>query len=97
MQHIVEIILELNAYLEQTCKKLWFFQNFNKCSYQCILRRLYGLKRDEVMGGWRELHNEALCDLCSSPKIIRIIKSRRMRWVGHMAQMGRKGTCVGYR
>jgi hypothetical protein len=46
-----------------------------------VLRRLFGLNRDEVMGGWRKLHNEDLHDLYSSPSIIRIIKSRRIRWV----------------
>jgi hypothetical protein len=47
------------------------------------------LKRDEVMGEWRKLHNE-LHDLYSSPSIIRIIKSRRMRWAGHVTRMGEK-------
>jgi hypothetical protein len=49
-----------------------------------MLRRIFGLKRDEVTGEWRKLHNE-LRDLYSSPSIIRIIKSRRMRWAGHVA------------
>jgi hypothetical protein len=49
-----------------------------------VLRRI-GQKRDEMTGEWRNLHNEELCDLYSSPCIIRIIKSRRMRWVGHVA------------
>jgi hypothetical protein len=53
-----------------------------------VLRRLFGPKRDEVTGEWRKLHNEKLRDLCSSPSIIRIIKSRRMRWAGHVARMG---------
>jgi hypothetical protein len=52
-----------------------------------VLRRIFGPKRDEVTGGWRKLHNE-LRDLYSSPSIIRIIKSRRMRWAGHVARMG---------
>jgi hypothetical protein len=51
---------------------------------------LFGPKRDGVTGGWRKLHNEELHNLYSSPGIIRIIKSRRMRWVGHVAQMGEK-------
>jgi hypothetical protein len=50
-----------------------------------VLRRIFGLKRDEVMGEWRKLHNKELCDLYSSPSIIRIIKSSRVIWVGHVA------------
>jgi hypothetical protein len=53
-----------------------------------VLRRIFGPKRDEVTGEWRKLHNEELHDLYSSPSIIRIIKSRRMRWAGHVARMG---------
>jgi hypothetical protein len=55
-----------------------------------VLRRIFGPKRDEVTGEWRKLHNEELRDLYSSPSIIKIIKSRRMRWAGHVAQMGEK-------
>jgi hypothetical protein len=55
-----------------------------------VLRRIFGPKRDEVTGEWRKLHNEELRDLYSSPSIIRIIKSRRMRWAGHVARMGDK-------
>jgi hypothetical protein len=55
-----------------------------------VLRRIFGPKRDEVTGEWRTLHNEELRDLYSSPSIIRIIKSRRMRWAGHVARMGEK-------
>jgi hypothetical protein len=55
-----------------------------------VLRRIFGPKTDEVTGGWRNLHNEELRDLYSSPSIIRIIKSRRMRWAGHVARMGEK-------
>jgi hypothetical protein len=55
-----------------------------------VLRRIFGPERDEVTGGWRKLHNEELRDLYSSPSIIRIIKSRRMRWAGHVARMGDK-------
>jgi hypothetical protein len=55
-----------------------------------VLRRIFGPKRDEVTGKWRKLHNEELHDLYSSPSIIRIIKSRRMRWAGDVARMGEK-------
>jgi hypothetical protein len=55
-----------------------------------VLRRIIGPKRDEVTGGWRKLHNEELQNLYSSPGIIRMIKSRRMRWTGNVARMGEK-------
>jgi hypothetical protein len=55
-----------------------------------VLRRIFGPKRDEVTGEWRKLHKEELHDLYSSPSIIRIIKARRMRWVGHVARMEEK-------
>jgi hypothetical protein len=55
-----------------------------------VLRRIFGLKRDEVMEGCRKLHNEKLHNLYSLPSIIRMIKSRRMRWAGHLARMGNK-------
>jgi hypothetical protein len=55
-----------------------------------VLRRIFGPKRDEVMGEWRKLHNEELHNLYSSPDIIRQVKSRRMRWVGHVAGEERK-------
>jgi hypothetical protein len=55
-----------------------------------VLMRIFRPKRDRVTGGWRNLHNEELHKLYSSPSIIRIIKSRRMRWAGHVARMGEK-------
>jgi hypothetical protein len=55
-----------------------------------VLRRIFGPKRDEVTGEWRKLHNKELHDLYSSPSIIRIIKSRRMRWADHVARMREK-------
>jgi hypothetical protein len=55
-----------------------------------VLRRIFGPKMDEVTGEWRKLHNEELRDMYSLPSIIRIIKSRRMRWAGHVARMGEK-------
>jgi hypothetical protein len=54
----------------------------------CQYFNLFGPKRDEVAGKWRKLHNEELIDLYSSPNIVRVIKSRRMRWAGHVARMG---------
>jgi hypothetical protein len=61
-----------------------------------VLRRIFGLKRYEVTGEWRKLHNEKLRDLYSSPSIIRIFLSRRMKWAGHVARMGRRGTLIDY-
>jgi len=52
------------------------------------LRRVFGPKRDEVTGEWRKLHNEELRDLYSLPNIVPLVKSRRMRWAGHVARMG---------
>jgi len=53
-----------------------------------VLRRIFGHRRDEVTGEWRRLHNEELNDLYSSPNIVRVIKSRIMRWAEHVAHMG---------
>jgi len=53
-----------------------------------VLRRIFGPRKDEATGEWRRLHNEELNDLYSSPNIVRVIKSRRMRWAGHVAHMG---------
>jgi hypothetical protein len=61
-----------------------------------VLRRIFGPKRDEVTGDFRKLHNEELHKLYSSPNKIRMIKSRRMRWAGHVPEMGRRGMHVGY-
>ena len=57
-----------------------------------VLRRVFGPKRDKVTGEWRKLHNEELSDLYSLPNIVRVVKSRRMRWEGHVARiMERRG------
>jgi hypothetical protein len=55
-----------------------------------VLRKICVPKRDEMTGGWRKLHNEEFHNLYSSPNIITMIKSRRMRWAGHVARMGRR-------
>ena len=62
-------------------RKLRAFENM-------VLGRVFGPRRDEVMGEWRRLHNEELNDLYSTPNIVWLIKSRRMRWAGHVACMG---------
>jgi len=61
-----------------------------------VLRKIFGPKRDEVMGEWRKLHNEELNDLYSSPNIVQVIKLRRMRWAGHVAHMGRGEACTRF-
>ena len=53
-----------------------------------VLRRVFGPKRNEVTGEWRKLHNEELSDMYSLPNIVRVVKSRRMKWAGHVARMG---------
>ena len=55
-----------------------------------VLRRIFGPKRDGITGEWRKLHNEELNDLYCSPNIVRVIKSRRMRWTGNVARMGER-------
>ena len=57
-----------------------------------VLRRIFGIRKDEVTGEWRRLHNEKINDLYSSPNIVRVIKSRIMRWAGHVARMGEEGS-----
>jgi hypothetical protein len=59
-----------------------------------LLRRIFGHKRDEVTGEWRRLHNKELYALYSSPNIIRVIQSRRLRWAGHVARMGGEERCI---
>jgi hypothetical protein len=60
------------------------------------LRRIFGPKRDQAAAEWRRLHSEELSDLYSSPNVIRVIKSRRMRWVGHVVRMERKEVHTGF-
>jgi hypothetical protein len=60
-----------------------------------VLRRIFSPKRDEMKGDWTKLHNEELHNLYSSPNIIIMVKSRRMRWAGHVARMGRRVMHIG--
>jgi len=65
------------------------YKNYIQGNYlDRVLRRIFEPKRDEVTGEWRKLYNEELYDLYCSPNIVRVIKSRRMRWAGHVARMG---------
>ena len=57
-------------------------------SENMMMRRIFGPRRDEVTGEWRRMHNEELSGLYSSPNTVRVIKSSRMRWAGHVARMG---------
>ena len=61
-----------------------------------VLRRLFGPKRDKVTGKLRNLHNEELSDLYSLPNIVQVVKSRRMRWAGHVERMGKGEGCTGF-
>jgi len=70
-------------------RKLRLFENM-------VLRRIFGARRDEVTGQWRRLHNEQLNELYSSPNGVRVIKSRTMRWAGHVARMGEERGCIGF-
>ena len=60
------------------------------------LRRVFRPKRDKVTEEWRKLHNEELSDLYSLPNIVRVVKSRRIRWAGHVALWGRVEVCTGF-
>jgi len=69
-------------------RKLKVFENM-------VLRGIFGPRRDEVTGEWRRLHDAELNDLYTSSNIVRVIKSRRMRWAGHVARMGEERGCIG--
>jgi hypothetical protein len=66
----------------------FFFSIADICFLIRVLRRVFGTKRDEVTGEWRKLHNEELNDLYSLPNIVRVEKSRRMRWADHVSRIG---------
>jgi len=71
-------------------RKLRVFENM-------VLMKIFGPRRDEVTGEWRRLHNEELSDLYASPNIVWVIKSRRMRWAGHVARLGEERVSIGSR
>jgi hypothetical protein len=79
------IILRVFLYGCETCYQTLREEHRLRMFENSVLRRIFGLKRDGVTGGWRKLHNEDFCDLYSSPSLSRIIKSRRMKWAGHVA------------
>jgi hypothetical protein len=87
--HAITIILPMVLYGCET----WSLTLRDTCRLRVLesrMLRILGPKREEVTGGWRKLHNEELHNLYSSQSIIRMIKSRRMKWAGHVAQMGEK-------
>jgi hypothetical protein len=90
------IILAMNLYGCVTWFSILREENRLGMFENRVLGRIFGPKRDKVMGEWRKLHNEELRNLYSLLSIIRMIKSRRMRWAGHVARMGRREMCIGY-
>jgi hypothetical protein len=84
------IILPMVLYGCDTCPLTLREEHRLRVFENRMLKRIFEPKRDGVMAGWRKSHNEELHDSYSSPSIIRIIKPRRMRWVGHVARMGEK-------
>jgi hypothetical protein len=86
-----------NAEILEGLNKLIKKRNEHQIHSVQNLRRIFGPKGNEVTRGWRKLHNEKLHNLYSSPSTIRMIKSRRVRWVGHVARIGGgRGMHIGY-
>ena len=88
------IILSIVLYGCETWSLTWREERKLRVFENMVLRGIFGPRKDEVTGEWRRLHNEELNDLYSSPNIVRVIKSRRMRWAGNVARMGEER---GYR
>ena len=90
-QYLIEITNRSAAFVLYGCET-WSLtlreERKLRVSENMVLRRIFDPRRDEVKGKWRRLYNEELNDLYSSPNIVRVIKSRRMRWAGHVARMG---------
>ena len=81
------VILPVVLYGCETWSLTWREERRLRVFENMVLRRVFGSKRDEVTEEWRKLHNEELRDLYSLPNIVRVVKSRRMRWAGHVARM----------
>ena len=84
------IVLPVVLYGCETWSLTLWEERSLRMSENRVLRRIFGPKRDEVTGEWRKLHSEELNDLYCSSNIVRVIKSRRMRWAGHVARMGER-------
>jgi hypothetical protein len=90
------IILPVVYYWCETCSLTLREEHRLRVFENRVLRGIFGPKRDDVTGEWRKLHNEELHDLYSSRNIVRVIKSRIMRWAGHVARIGRREACMGF-
>jgi len=88
---ILPVVLYGRETWSLTLREEWKLRVFENM----VLRRIFGPRRDEITGEWRRLHKEELNDLYSSHNIVRVIKSRRMRWAGHVARMGEERGCIG--
>ena len=95
--HLVTIILPVVLYGCETWSLTLREERKLRVFEIMVMRRIFGPRRDEVKGEWRRLHNEELNDQYSSPNIVRVIKSRRMRWAGHVARMGEERGVYVYR
>jgi hypothetical protein len=83
-------ILPIVLYGCETWSLTWREERRLRAFENRVLRRIFGIKRDEVTGEWRKLHNEELNDLYCSPNVVRVFKSRTVRWEGHVACVGER-------
>jgi hypothetical protein len=90
----ITIILPIVLYVSETWSLTLRKERRLRVFDNRVLRRIFGPKRCEVTGEWRKLHNEELNNLYTSPNIVRVTKSRRMRWTGHAARVGREKRCI---